>query len=139
MTDQEPVTAKHEERRRRSRKRIIVVLVVVAVLAVALTLAYGGRIAWLRLGASEGDVPPASSLSLLPGSEVISEEITCGSGGCTAIYEVRPPEGKSVEELGEKFTETNTTGTFLDSRFVWYSAEPRGHVLVITTGYERIE
>jgi hypothetical protein len=122
---------------RADRRRVIVVIVVTLV-AGALMLAYFGRVAWLNLWATEGDVPPVSSLSLAAGSELVSEEIVCGSGGCSAIYEVRPPAGQSVAELAEELgttPQTTVPGTILDPRNIRLSAEPKGSVLMVIADY----
>ncbi|WP_152631188.1 hypothetical protein [Agreia bicolorata] len=75
----------------RSRKRFYLLgaLVIVAVLA---TL-YAARVGFLLLGATEGDVPPLSSIPLPAGSEVTQVSTNCASGGCWTLISVRPPDG----------------------------------------------
>jgi hypothetical protein len=128
--------------RLRRRDWTSIVLAVIVSLSQVLLLAYLLWVAWLNLWATEGDVPPASSLSFPVGNDVVDEEITCGSGGCTVIYTVRPPEGQPAAALAEELgttPETTVSGTFLDPRTSWLSAEPRGRSLTISAGYVTAE
>lgn len=134
-----------DERGRRRLRRcdgIFIILAAIVFPIQVLLLAYLLWVAWLNLWATEGDVPPVSSLSLPVGSDVVDEEITCGSGGCTVTYTVRPPEGQSAAELAKELgttPEATVSGTFLDPRTIWLSAEPRGSSLTISAGYVTTE
>lgn len=99
----------------RKWRRMLWTFVIVLVLA---ALFYGGRVAWLSMMATEGDVPPASALPLPDGAEVLGESTSCGSGGCSVTFTVRPPAGH-----------------FLDPRTVWVSASPAGSVLNLNVDY----
>lgn len=106
---------------------VVVTLAVVALLA-------GVRLVSLFAFATEGDVPPASSVSLPAGSELIAEEKECASGGCWAVLSVRPPEGVSPQDLATSLGMTpqaRQRGTLWDPRTVNLSAEVDGELLII--------
>lgn len=108
------------------------------VTAVLLALFYGARVAWLTVMATEGDVPPASSVPLPEGAEILHDDIGCASGGCWVTFTVRPPDGQSPEELAEEMGATpqmSVPGTFWDPRTVWVSARPAGSVLNLVVDY----
>lgn len=114
-----------------------VVLVAVIVIGV-LALIYAGRVLWLTMMATEGDVPPASALALSEGAEVIGESSDCASGGCWALITVQPAEGQATAELAEEMGATpqlTIPGSFLDPRTIWVSARPIGSVLTLTADY----
>ncbi|WP_131922605.1 MULTISPECIES: hypothetical protein [unclassified Curtobacterium] len=118
------------------RKRSVVVMVVVTLALV--TLLAGVRLVSLFAFATEGDVPPASSVSLPAGSELITEEKECASGGCWAVLSVRPPEGVSPQDLATSLGMTpqaRQRGTLWDPRTVNLSSEADGELLVIRADY----
>lgn len=109
----------------------------VALLAL-LPLLYAGRVAWLSVMATEGDVPPASAVPLPEGAEIIGESVGCGSGGCSVTFTVQPPDGQSPESLAEQMGATpqiTVPGDFWDPRTVWVSARPAGGVLRLVVDY----
>ncbi|KJL46615.1 hypothetical protein RS84_03254 [Microbacterium hydrocarbonoxydans] len=119
----------------RRRRAMWIVLIITAVL---LALFYGGRVAWLTMMATEGDVPPASSVPLPEGAEILGDSTGCGSGGCSVTFTVRPPAGQSPEALAEEMGATpqmSVPGTFWDPRTVWVSARPAGSVLNLVVDY----
>ena len=119
-------------KRRRAMRRALIIT------AVLLALFYGGRVAWLTMMATEGDVPPASSVPLPDGAEVLGDSKDCASGGCWVTFTVRPPEGQSPEALAEEMGATpqmSVPGTFWDPRTVWVSARPAGSVLNLVVDY----
>lgn len=118
------------------RRRTLWVLVVAVV--VVLVVFYTGRVAWLSMMASEGDVPRASAVPLPEGAEILGDSIECGSGGCSVTFTVRPPNGQSPEVLAEEIGATpqlSIQGTFWDPRTVWVSARPAGSVLLLVADY----
>lgn len=109
----------------------VIVIVILAVL-------YAGRVFWLNVMATEGDVPPASMLPLPAGAEIIDENTGCGSGGCATTFTVLPPAGQSPEALAEEMgvtTQLEIPGTFFDPRTVSVSARPDGSVLHLVADY----
>ncbi len=62
----------------RRRTGVTVIPVVFAVAAVA----YGIYVGCLFVMAGEGHRPPATILSLPDGALIVSEDVSCGSGGC---------------------------------------------------------
>lgn len=122
-------------RRRLSRASIVTLLICVALLAGIL---YAGRVAWLSMMATEGDVPPISAVPLPEGSEVLGDTKGCGSGGCTSSVTIRPPEGMSPEHLVELLGATPQAqfpGNLWDPRTVWVSARPAGSMLLLSLDY----
>lgn len=92
-----------KERAGKRRRAMWTVLIIMAAL---LALFYGGRVAWLTMMATEGDVLPASSVPLPEGAEILGDSIGCGSGGCSVTFTVRPPAGQSPEALAEEMGAT---------------------------------
>ncbi|WP_404561366.1 hypothetical protein [Curtobacterium sp. AB7] len=110
---------------------VVVTLALIALLA-------GVRLVSLSVFATEGDVPPAASVSLPAGSELIAEEKECASGGCWAVLSVRPPNGTSPEDLATSLGMTpqaRQRGTLWDPRTVNLSAEVDGELLIIRADY----
>lgn len=122
----------------RSRRwRSIGIGAAVSVLLV-LALLYAGRVFWLNVMATEGDVPPASVLPLPTGAEIVDENTGCGSGGCATTFTVLPPAGQSPEDLAEEIgasIQLEIPGTFFDPRTVTVSARPDGSVLHLVADY----
>ncbi|WP_214979123.1 hypothetical protein [Curtobacterium sp. ISL-83] len=107
------------------------VLVLVAALAAF-------RYSALFLFATEGDVPPASVVALPSESEVVDDDVECGSGGCWRLLTVRPPSGTTAEDL---VTELGTRlghrigGTIWDPRTINLSSEVDEGFLVVRADY----
>lgn len=119
---------------RSGRRSTLLATVVVG----ALALVYLAVFALQSLGATEGSVPPASSIPLPTGSTILAEEKACASGGCWTALEVRPPAGMTPEELAADIGATpqlRMPGTFLNPLTVWLWAEPRGGVLLVRADY----
>ncbi|MFJ4253801.1 hypothetical protein [Microbacterium sp. NPDC090003] len=109
----------------------------IGVLVIA-ALIYAGRVAWLSMMATEGDVPPASALPLPDDAEILGENIGCGSGGCSITFTVRPPADQTPEALAEEMGATPQLaipGNFFDPRTVWVSARPAGATLNLVVDY----
>ncbi len=123
----------------RSRRWLWVGIGVAAIVIIAVLAAlYAGRVFWLNVMATEGDVPPASVLPLPAGAEIIDENTGCGSGGCATTFTVLPPEGQSPEALAEEIgvtTGLDIPGTFFDPRTITVSARPDGSVLHLVADY----
>lgn len=116
------------------RKTWTAVLLIVTVLA----LLYGARVIWLFMGATEGDIPAASALPLPAGTEVLTETHDCGSGGCWAVYSIRPPAGQSPEELADAMgasPQMAIRGHIVDPRTIWVWAEPGDDELTLRADY----
>jgi hypothetical protein len=100
---------------------------------------YGGHVALLFVGATEGDTPPASSIQLPPGTEIQSEMKDCSSGGCWALFTVRPPDGRSPDDLAVYLgltPQASIPGTLLDPRTIWLRrGATQGDELVIRADY----
>lgn len=63
---------------------------------------------------------------------------SCGSGGCSVTYTVRPPVGQSPEALAEQLdvtAEREIPGTFFDPRAVWVSGAAAGSLFTLHMGY----
>lgn len=117
--------------RRRTWKAFFVVVVILA-------LVYGGRVALLFMGATEGDVPTASAVPLPADAEILRENRDCASGGCWVVFTVLPPPGQSPTELAEEMRATpqlEMPGTFLDPRTIWIWAEPGNSELTLRADY----
>jgi hypothetical protein len=119
-----------------TRKRVAWIIAAVVVSAVFL---YGLRVAWLWMMATEGDdVPPASSISLPVGANILREDTTCGSGGCALVLEVMPPSGQSPTELARTLGATpqfRLPGNLLDPRTIYVVGEPGDEVLRLRADY----
>lgn len=138
MEEAQPVpqdswTAKNDSDPRWRTRRVVIVVVLVL-----LAVFYAGRVAWLSMMATEGDVPPASAVPIPVGAEILGESVGCGSGGCSVTFTVRPPVGQSPEALAEEMGATPqlaVPGNFFDPRTVWVSARPAGSVLNLVVDY----
>ena len=120
----------------RSRKRLYLIgaLVIVAVLAVL----YAARVALLLIGAGEGDAPSVSSVPLPAGSEVTQVSTECGSGGCSTLISVRPPDGTTPEDLKSELGTTPQSripGSFWDPRTISLTSKREGPYLLIRANY----
>lgn len=106
------------------------VLAVVGVLTVLVL----GRYGLLWAGATEGDVPPRSSVPLPAGSAIVAERTECGSGGCSLVLTVRPPTGSTPADVATAIGATPTTqlpGDLVDPRPITLSAEASGTFLEV--------
>jgi len=111
---------------------------VIFVLVGLLALLYAGRLGWLTMMATEGDVPAASAIALPAGVKVIDETSDCASGGCWTTVTVHPPSDQTPETLAEELGATpqlKVSGNLLDPRTVWVSANPSGDALILTLDY----
>lgn len=110
----------------------------ICVAFVVLAVFYGVRVAWLSVMAGEGDVPATSSVALPSGTTIVSEEKSCGSGGCWTELQVEPPDGQSADELAESLGATpqlQIAGNFFDPRTISVTAEPKGPMLLLRLDY----
>ncbi|MHC2998799.1 hypothetical protein [Microbacterium sp. HJ5] len=110
----------------------------VAALTAGVLLVYLLWIGWLSTMATEGDVPPVSSIPLPAGSEVIGEELSCSSGGCTAVIEVLPPDGMSPAELAAALgaaPRLEIPGNLLDPRTINVRASAGEETLTLLADY----
>lgn len=102
--------------------------------AVLAALRYGA----LFVGATEGDVPPATAVRLPAGSELVDDDVECGSGGCWRLLTVRPPEGTSVHELSAALGTTplhRIRGTLWDPRTIRVTSVADEGFLVVHADY----
>lgn len=130
IVDQGP-QATGASRRRKIRTGLIVV-------AALLIVFYVARLGWLFMMADEGGTPPLSALPLPAGAQVLSQSESCGSGGCSMTFIVRPPEGMSPEELAAEMGATpqlSVPGNLWDPRTVWVSARPSAGDLKLVADY----
>lgn len=117
------------------RRTVVWALVVPALI---LALVYGGHLALLWVGATEGDVPASSSIPLPSGATIVSEEKECASGGCWSVLEVEPPDGQSAEELAATLgasPQLQVPGNFFDPRTINVYAEGDGRMLELRLDY----
>jgi hypothetical protein len=120
----------------RSKRQQNVSAILIAI-GVVLVIPYLIWCARLGLGATEGDVPSASSLALPKGSAT-STDMSCGSGGCWSIFTVLPGAGSSPSELRDYLETTfdgRVPGTFWDPRTITFQAEVDGKSVVVTASY----
>lgn len=113
-------------------------MVVAAVVVCTLVLVYLTRLFWLYAGATEGDVPSASSIPLPAGSQVVDVSTDCASGGCWSNIDVRPPEGMSPADLARELgidPQGKISGNLLDPRTIWLRAEQKGRFLGIKADF----
>jgi hypothetical protein len=92
----------------------------------------------LAIGSTEGDVPPASALPLPGDAQIVGTDEGCGSGGCWAIFTVRPAKGSSPQEISRYFDSTldgHVAGSVFDPRTVNLSTAVQGNVVVVTASY----
>ncbi len=125
---------------RRSARRplVLAVSIVLAVIAVM----YGLYVGYLYVMADEGDRPPASAVPLPAGAEILSEDVSCGSGGCATQLVVQPPRGMSPDYLADVMGATpqlRIPGTFLDPRTVSVMAWPKETTLNLAVDYHSQE
>lgn len=121
---------------RAGRRRLPVF--VVPVLTV-LALVYALWVAYLFMGATEGDVPDASLVPVIPaGAQVLSERVECGSGGCWWEVRLRPADGRTASDLAEQMGVTEQVrirGNLLDPRTVRVESSVAGNELRISLRY----
>lgn len=119
-----------------AKRRTVAWAVCVSALVVALL--YGGRVAWLSMMATEGDIPASSSVPLPSGATIVSEERSCASGGCWAVLQVEPPDGQSAEDLATTLGATpqlQIAGNLFDPRTINVWGEPNGRMLELRVDY----
>lgn len=134
----QPSNEAHVSRTVRATKTRRTLWTLIVVTLVVLAMLYAGRLFWLNMMATEGDVPPASALPLPEGAEILGESTGCGSGGCSATFTIRPPAGQTPEALAEEMgaiPQLAIPGNFFDPRTVWVSARPAGSVLNLVVDY----
>jgi len=120
---------------RSSRFRVIRGLVV---LAGVLGFLYLAHIAILDMTSTEGDVPPASRMGFPDDADVVNTEKTCGSGGCTSVFTVRPGATSSPDGLAVYLSlafDGGVPGSFFDPRTAYFETETRGTVVVVSANY----
>ncbi|WZH36308.1 MAG: hypothetical protein PIR02_16295 [Microbacterium enclense] len=120
-----------------TRHRRVGVRLALPALVVA-ALAYGLFVGYLFVMAEEGDHPSASRVSLPAGARVLSEDVSCGSGGCATQLIVLPPAGMTPEELANAMGATpqlRVPGSFFDPRTVNVMAWPKQGTLGLTLDY----
>jgi hypothetical protein len=129
-------------RRRPPLGRRAVTGIVLATVAAGVLLLLAGlvlvRYLFLGIGASEGDVPDASSMQLPAGSAVTASETSCGSGGCWTVFTVRPPDGTTPAELTRRIEDEHgdgIPGDLLDPRTIQVSAEVAGADVAVRGSY----
>ncbi|MCP2636974.1 hypothetical protein K0817_010440 [Microbacterium sp. HD4P20] len=108
-----------------------------SVLAVLL-LFYAAHVGLLFMGATEGDTPAATSVGLPDEAQILSEEKSCSSGGCTLVLQVAPPHGQSPAELATAMGATpqlQISGNLLDPRTISVRAVPREDSLELRADY----
>ncbi|MCW2164816.1 hypothetical protein B0I12_001951 [Microbacterium hydrothermale] len=121
--------------RRVALRAVLVVAAVVAVL-------YGLYVGYLFMMADEGDRPPASTVTLPQGARVISQDVSCGSGGCATQLVVEPPAGITPARLAEIIGATpqlRVAGNLLDPRTVSVMAWPKETTLGLSLDYSSQE
>ncbi|MEV8219754.1 hypothetical protein AB0O65_08365 [Microbacterium sp. NPDC077391] len=118
--------------------RIRSVRSVLIVAAVLVALFYALHVGWLFISADEGDVPPLSAVPLPAGTVVLDETVGCGSGGCSVVYLVEPPQGQTASELAAQLSATeqlSISGNLWDPRTIWVRATPAAGNLKLTLDY----
>jgi hypothetical protein len=91
----------------------------------------------LSVLATEGDIPPASSLAF-PEGTAISEDMRCASGGCWSIFTVRPDEESTPSQLASYLETTfsgHVMGSFWDPRTINFKTEVNANSVVVTASY----
>lgn len=109
-----------------------------ALIISVLLLIYGGRLLVLYALTSEADRPAASSIPLPTGSEIITTDSTCGSGGCSIILDVRPPEGSNPHELTtwlQATTGGHLPGNLLDPRTINLTTTEHEHSVEVNARF----
>ncbi|GAB2528459.1 hypothetical protein GCM10027267_27820 [Paramicrobacterium agarici] len=89
-------------------------------------------------GATEGDVPSASSIPLPARSQIVDVSTDCASGGCWSLIDVRPPEGMTPADLARELgidPQGKISGNLLDPRTIWLRGEQKGGILSIKADY----
>ncbi len=117
---------------------MVATLIAAAVVAVV----YGLYVGYLFMMADEGDRPPASIVTLPAGARVISEDVSCGSGGCATQLVVEPPAGVTPARLAELIGATpqlRISGNLLDPRTVSVMAWPKEATLGLSLDYSSQE
>lgn len=110
------------------------------VLAVIVLFAffYGMYVLTLEIGRTEGDSPAATSLQVPAGTEVVTSDVQCASGGCWSWLELEPPEGMSPASLAESLGATpdaQIRGWILNPRTTYVHAVPGDEVLGVSLSY----
>jgi hypothetical protein len=95
--------------------------------------------AWIRLSSEEGAMPPRWRIPEVPaGATVLDDGMDCASGGCWWSLTLRPPPGRSPEELRRQMgleTEEEPAPTLTDPGFVVRGAHVRRGNVVVYVGY----
>lgn len=112
--------------RRSARRAWIRTAVVMAVVGALVVPIYAARLALISLeGLDNAGVPSADSMRFPEGTEVLSTSTECASGGCRAIFNVRPPEGSEQRTFAKIYLvdRGQLGGTLWDPRVIYVSAE----------------
>jgi hypothetical protein len=121
----------------RIKTRRAAVRIVCAVLA-AIAVVYGLHVGYLYVMADEGDRPPASVIPLPQGARIVSEDVSCGSGGCATQLVVQPPVGMTPDQLARAIgasPQLRIPGTLFDPRTVSVMAWPGEATLGLAADY----
>lgn len=103
---------------------------------------YGLYVGYLFMMADEGDRPPASIVQLPAGARILSEDVSCGSGGCATQLVVQPPDGVTPEQLANRMgakPQLRISGNFIDPRTVSVMAWPKETTLALSLDYSSQE
>ncbi|WP_436532841.1 hypothetical protein [Actinoplanes sp. HUAS TT8] len=110
------------------------------VVIAALACLWGAKFVYLVALGDEGSMPPQSRIPQVPaGATVVSQEKSCGSGGCWWEVTVQPPAGQSPEELARQMglgNEQEKAPTLTDPGSVYVGATAVGGQLKIHVGYQ---
>jgi len=111
---------------KRPRSWVTALIVIVALALNVFVQVYALRLVFLSLdGLDNAGVPTVDSMQFPEGTEVLKARTECASGGCWALYTVRPPAGSAAERFADRYgaDRARILGSFWDPRTISISAE----------------
>lgn len=106
--------------------------------AACLALFYGLFALALEIGRTEGDVPASSSLQLPVGTVVVSDDVTCASGGCWRWMVLEPADDDTPAQLAQALGATpdgEVGGWLFNPRTTFVHAVENGDLLGVSLSY----
>lgn len=114
------------QRRSSAQRAWIRTAVAIAAVGSLVVPVYAARLTLMSLdGLDNAGVPSVESMRFPEGTELLGSSTECASGGCWALFNVRPPEGSERDTFAETYLvdRGRLGGTLWDPRVIYVSAE----------------